>query len=69
MVKDPEQVRYDNMWDACINQPRYRQKGRNRARKLKARYWETTMPLEEANPTLPLAKARRTLSLAETGRH
>ena len=27
MVKGPEQMRCDHMWDACINQPRNRQKG------------------------------------------
>ena len=27
MVKGPEQMRFDNMWDACINQPRNKQKG------------------------------------------
>ena len=68
MVKGPEQLRCGNMWDACINQPRDK-KERSRARKLKARYTETTMPLAEAKPTLPLAEARRTLSLAETEQH
>ena len=35
----PEQMRYDNMWDACIDQ-RTDKKERNRACKLKARYRE-----------------------------
>ena len=40
MVKGHEQMRYDNMWDACVNQPRNRPKGRYRACTLKARYRE-----------------------------
>ena len=30
MLKGPEQMRYDNVWDACINQPRNRHKEKSR---------------------------------------
>ena len=68
MVKALEQMRYDNKWNACINQWTDKTE-RNRACKLKSRYSETTMLLAEAKPTRPLAEARRTLPLEETGQH
>ena len=51
----------DSMWDACINQPRNRQKGRDRACTLKAK-------IQGNNNASHRGGNRSTLSLMETGK-
>ena len=77
MVNGPEQMRYDNMWNVCINRPRNRQKGKESRMQTESKIQGNNNASRRGQPNTASRRGQKdtlshrdvtTLPLAEAGR-